>query len=94
MKLIQIEKINDSKFLVTVTKSKVTLHTVHISDVAHRQYSFGRMTKEQLIKKSFLFLLQREDQTSILSEFNIEVIGDYFPEYLNIGKLGWIDVSG
>lgn len=39
------------------------------------------MTKEELIKKSFEFLLKRESKQSILSRFNLRVIGNYFPDF-------------
>ena len=34
-----------------------------------------------LIGESFRFLLEREPPDSILSRFDLTVIGDYFPEY-------------
>lgn len=36
---------------------------------------------EELIKKSFEFLLEREPKESILGEFNLMDIGKNFPEY-------------
>lgn len=36
---------------------------------------------EDLIEASFEFLLEREPKESILSEFELPVIGRYFPEY-------------
>jgi len=41
------------------------------------------ITKKDLIIKSFEFLLLRESNQSILKEFNLEVINQYFPEYNN-----------
>jgi len=35
----------------------------------------------RLIEESFRFLLEREPNTSILSTFDLPVIGRYFPEY-------------
>jgi hypothetical protein len=45
-----------------------------------------RLTKEkilpeELIKKSFEFLLEREPKEAILKSFNLKVIQTYFPEY-------------
>ena len=34
-----------------------------------------------LVHESFLFLLEREPATSILREFELTVIGRYFPDY-------------
>ena len=36
---------------------------------------------EDLVRRSFEFLLEREPRTSILREFDLPVIGRYFPEY-------------
>lgn len=36
---------------------------------------------EELVRKSFEFLLQREPKESILKEFALRQISDYFPEY-------------
>ena len=39
------------------------------------------VSPEELIEKSFEFLLEREPNTSILRSFELSVIGSYFPEY-------------
>ncbi len=41
----------------------------------------GGASAQQLIEASFEFLLERESKESILSEFDLSVIGRYFPEY-------------
>ena len=41
----------------------------------------GGSSAEELIGASFEFLLEREPKESILSEFDLPVIGQYFPEY-------------
>ncbi len=38
-------------------------------------------TPEELVKKSFQFLLERESKHSILASFNLRDIQTYFPEY-------------
>jgi hypothetical protein len=38
-------------------------------------------TAERLTEESFAFLLEREPRESILREFDLPVIGRYFPEY-------------
>ena len=91
---IFIKKINMNQFQVTVTKNTITTHMVYISDKVHKRFTSDKMTKEQFLKKSFLFLLQRESNTSIMKEFNIEIIAEFFPEFTQIAKIGWIDLSG
>jgi len=36
---------------------------------------------DELVRKSFVFLLERETKESILSSFDLTVIARYFPEY-------------
>lgn len=38
-------------------------------------------SEAELVRESFVFLLEREPATSILRDFSLEVIGRYFPEY-------------
>ena len=94
MKLIAIQKVNENEFLVRINKDTETRHTVIVSDEDHKKFSLGELTKEQLVKKSILFLLQKENQTSILKKFHVGEIEKYFPEFANIAKIGWIDISG
>lgn len=59
----------------TETKHKVTMSRVYYEKL-------GTDTPpEEVVRKSFEFLLEREPKESILSEFNIEVIAKYFPEF-------------
>ena len=41
----------------------------------------GGESPEDLIRRSFEFLLEREPKESILSRFHLSVIGRYFPDY-------------
>ena len=41
----------------------------------------GGVPAEELIEASFEFLLERESKESILAEFDLPVIGRYFPDY-------------
>ena len=38
-------------------------------------------TVEELVRSSFEFLLEREPRDSILRDFDLPMIGRYFPEY-------------
>lgn len=41
----------------------------------------GTVSREDLVKNSFEFLLEREPKESILRQFNLRQIQNYFPEY-------------
>lgn len=58
-----------------------TLHLVTVDKDYFAKFSNNFSLPEELVKKSFEFLLEREPKESILSEFNISVIKTYFPEY-------------
>jgi hypothetical protein len=47
----------------------------------HRKLTGGKVNPETLVERSFEFLLEREGNTSILSSFDLPLIGQYFPEY-------------
>jgi hypothetical protein len=80
--MIEVRKTNSDEFAVTVDEgSSKTEHTVVLDDDYYRDLNQGSMTKEELIKRSFEFLLQRESKESILSRFNLKVIKRYFPEF-------------
>ena len=81
--MITIESINQNSFKVTVNKESTTEHLVLLNDNFYQSITNGKITKKDLIIKSFEFLLLRESNQSILKEFNLEVINQYFPEYKN-----------
>ena len=88
--MITIESINQNSFKVTVNKESTTEHLVLLNDNFYQSITNGKITKKDLIIKSFEFLLLRESNQSILKEFNLEVINQFFPEYNNeIKKLSY-----
>ena len=78
---IIVEKVNDTTFKVTVEARTATTHTVSVSPEYREKLTGGEATAEQLVEKSFEFLLDRESNTSILRSFDLPTIQRYFPEY-------------
>ncbi len=78
---IEVAKINETTFKVTVEGRTTTTHTVTVSLDYYKKLTGGRATADELVEKSFEFLLERESNTSILSTFDLPVIQRYFPEY-------------
>ena len=76
-----IEKRTDDVFVVTVTDSATTTHTVTVTDQSLTDLAGDNTTKTELLEFSFNFLLDREPNTSILSSFDINVISRYFSDY-------------
>ena len=83
---IEIVKHDSETFRVTLRAKSTTVHTVTLRHDDYRRLTGGKVTPENLIEKSFEFLLERESNTSILSGFDLPVIGRYFPEYETIVK--------
>ena len=81
--MISVEAIDNNSFKVSVTKDFLTVHIVLLTDRFHQDVSNNKLTKTELITKSFEFLLERESNQSILKKFNLEVISQYFPEYID-----------
>jgi len=80
--MISVEVIDNNSFKVSVTKDSSTEHIVLLSDRFHQDVTNNKLTKTELITHSFEFLLKRESNQSILKKFNLEVISQYFPEYI------------
>lgn len=79
--MITIEAIDSSTFKVTVKKGSTTTHTVTVDPSYYEKLTNKSVKPEELVKQSFLFLLERESNTSILRSFDLPLIGHYFPEY-------------
>jgi hypothetical protein len=79
--MIQVKKIDDQTFEVTVESRSTTTHRVTVTPQVYQKLTDGEVPAETLVEKSFEFLLQRESNTSILRSFELPVIGRYFPEY-------------
>ena len=67
---------------VIVRGDSVTKHKVTIARDVYDQLTAGAVPAEKLVEESFVFLLAREPNTSIFSEFDLAVISHYFPEYV------------
>ena len=82
--ILHINKIKDfpeAVFEVTVSNGDQTKHTVKLSEKYYQKLTDGNVTPEELVRKSFNFLLLREPRESILRTFELPVISRYFPEY-------------
>jgi hypothetical protein len=79
---IQVVKQSEGHFQVTVQEGgSQSSHLVSVAPDYARTLTAGRVSTEELVRCSFEFLLEREPKESILSSFDLPVIGRYFPEY-------------
>jgi hypothetical protein len=81
MASITVTEVSGDEYLVAVadghgsSQHRVTVSREEVAELG------GGVTAEELIRRSFEFLLEREPKESILSRFALPVIGHYFPEY-------------
>jgi len=79
---IEVEKLKEDEFGVRVIEGRSeSTHRVTLAQDDYRRLSRGKIEPHELIKRSFEFLLAREPKESILPEFDLSLIGRYFPEY-------------
>lgn len=89
MRKVDITSAGAHEYVVTVsdggaeTKHRVRVpqdlrDTLGIPEVGQEGQEGG---EERLVRESFAFLLEREPASSILREFDLDVISRYFPEY-------------
>lgn len=80
---IEVIATGEGTFRVTVTGDDSTsshVVTVHGDDLTRLA---SGVSAEELVEASFRFLLDREPKESIMSRFDLSIIGRYFPEYPN-----------
>ena len=87
---ITVKKLDATTFEVIVAGRATTTHTVTLDAAYHQKLSGGKLSAEELIRRSFEFLLEREPNTSILRGFDLPLIGTYFPEYERTAR-GWAE---
>ena len=79
---IEVEKTAEGAFRVRVIDgASETSHRVTVQRDYCARVAGGKLEPQELVRKSFEFLLEREPKESILARFDLQVIPRYFPEY-------------
>jgi hypothetical protein len=79
--VIHVEARSETEFQVTIEEGggssshQVTVRPETLDRVG------GGAPADELVQRSFEFLLEREPKEAILGRFDLEVISRYFPEY-------------
>ncbi len=84
--MITVNPIDSTTFEVVVAAGTTTTHKVSVKPSYYEKLTNKLVAPAVLVEKSFEFLLERESNTSILSSFDLPVIGQYFPEYERVIK--------
>ncbi len=86
---IKTTPLGHGRFLVEVIEGgSSTIHEVTVAAEVIENLGWHE-TPEELIRRSFRFLLEREPKESIMHAFDIEVIGNYFPEWEGEARRGF-----
>lgn len=79
--MIDVRQTGPNSFAVTVGDGEgQTHHEVTLSDADHARLG-GAHSKQACVAAAFAFLLDHEPKESILSRFDLTVIGRYFPGF-------------
>ena len=80
--MIEVIKKDQEEFRIKLEeRGNSKEYMVTLGDIYYQDLTQGKITKEELIKKAFMFLLEREPKESILSKFDLKIIKSYFPEF-------------
>lgn len=80
MARIDVRPLTDDTFEVNIDEGTVSTHLVTATD-KHVELLCGDCDPARLVEASIRFLLDREPKESIMSQFDLDVIAGYFPEY-------------
>jgi hypothetical protein len=79
---IAVEKVDAFHFPVrAIEAGSESVHQITLDPKDYARLARAPIEPEELIRKSFEFLLELEPKESILSRFDLSVISRYFPEY-------------
>lgn len=79
---IDVTKSAEAAYEVRVTEGKSeSRHRVTLSEKDYARLTNGKIPPEELIRRSFEFLLEHESKQSILGHFDLMLISRYFPQY-------------
>ena len=79
---VQIDLLKKDLFKVSIKDKINTCHLVTLKDEIFQKLTQKKITKEKLVNLSFEFLLKKEKNTQILREFELQVISEYFSDYM------------
>lgn len=84
MSEITVTAMGTGEYGVQVREGNVdTSHRVTVPESLLDDLGVTDAEEEKIVRESFDFLLEREPATSILREFTLTSISDFFPEYLD-----------
>ena len=83
IKVTEIQEFPRAEFRVELKGDQEHEYLVRLSEEYYQKLTQGKIKPEDLITQSFEFLLEREPASTILPEFELNLIQHYFKEYEN-----------
>ncbi len=88
---ILVERRAPDSFYVTVNDGpSQSSHIVTVSQDYYNKLTTGKISAEELVRRSFEFRLEREPKESIHREFDLREIGHYFPDSSAKPRSAWV----
>jgi hypothetical protein len=79
---IEVTRVREGEFQVVVVEgTSRSKHHVTLKERDYTRLSEGKVSPEELVVRSFEFLLEREPKESILPRFDLLDIARYFPGF-------------
>ena len=79
---IEVNNAGENAYAVRVIEGKSeSSHRVTLAEKDYTRLTSGKVSPEELIRRSFEFLLEHESKESILGRFDLTIISRYFPQY-------------
>ena len=79
--MISVNMVAANVYEVVVQGESETVHRVSMSQAYYRDLCGATVTHEYVLVQAFRFLLEREPNTAILSEFDVADIPSYFEDF-------------
>ncbi|HXJ16771.1 MAG TPA: hypothetical protein VNM68_06190 [Candidatus Polarisedimenticolia bacterium] len=79
---IEVQDVGSGQFDVRVIeRGSQSSHRVTLKPEDYQRLTGGKVKTQELVRRSFEFLLENESKESILGQFDLNVIGRYFPNF-------------
>ena len=79
--MIGVNMVAANVYEVVVQGETETSHRVHMSQEYYRDLCGAQVTHEYVLVQAFRFLLEREPNTAILTDFDVSDIARYFEDF-------------
>jgi len=79
---IEVKFLGYCNFEVALSDGRLeSKHITKLTDVYYNHLAKGKISKEELIKRSFEFLLKKEQRDFLQPKLDLREIRKYFPDY-------------